>query len=322
MLVQLVAVATTAAAIVLSGSWYGLLLYPFISIVLNVALLRRAGYWGDHFDVFGAAKVRIFALDDDQPADLRGISIIDAKLACQSFFTPIFERHIMVLMGQLMRPNPGQRSELIIVRHEGAHWKAHELFNKTVVHLSPVFGWVHGFSQQVFKISALSKHFNAIILAINEVGFHTFDVRETMAIAERVSLKELRKLFLYHLLEELEHSYECVYVMREINPLLRLAWTPVCLFVLVFVNLTFELFALSLLFQYNWKAALRYLLTLEFVLHFLTFLNNITRALVIVHFVKFPPLNRLERRHQEYTRIAREKFLIDLTQDRVKTILA
>lgn len=322
MLVQLVSIVATVIAILWTRSSYAFLVYPFASLAMNIILLQRAGYWGDRFDVFGAAKVREFALDDNRSADLREITIVDAKLACQSFFTPVFERHIMIFMGQLMRPNPQQRSELIFVRHEGAHWKAHELFNKTVSHQSPVFGWVHAFSLQIFKISALSKHFNAVILAINEVGFHTFNVGETMAVARRISLKELRRLYLYHLIEELEHSYECVYVMRQINPLARLAWTPLCLILLIFVNLSFEIFSLFLLFQHNWKAAVRYVLTLEFVLHFLAFINSITRALIIVHFVKFPPLAKLEQRHSEYTRMAREQFSLDLTRDDVRTLPA
>jgi len=322
MLVQLASIIATVSAVLWTRSSYGLLVYPLLSLGVNIILLQRAGYWGDRFDVFGPAKVRDFALDDNGPADLRNMTIVDAKLTCQSFFTPVFERHIMIFMGQLMRPNPSQRAELIFVRHEGAHWKAHELFNRTVATQSPVFGWVHAYSQQLFKISALSKHFNAVILAINEVGFHTFNVGETMALAKRISLKELRRLFLYHLIEELEHSYECVYVMRQINPLARLAWTPLCLILLVFVNLSFEMFSLILLFQHNWKAAARYVLTLEFVLHFLVFINSITRAMIIVHFVKFPPIDKLEQRHLEYTRAARELFSLDLTQDHVRTLPA
>ncbi len=322
MLVQLVSIIATIIAILWTRTNYAIFLYPFASLALNIILLQRAGYWGNRFEVFRDAKVREFALDDNGSADLHGITIVDAKLACQSFFTPVFERHIMIFMGQLMRPNPQQRSELIFVRHEGAHWKAHELFNKTVSHQSAVFGWVHAYSQQLFKISALSKHFNAIILAINEVGFHTFNVRETMAIAQRISLKDLRRLYLYHLIEELEHSYECVHVMRQINPLARLAWTPLCLILLVFVNLSFEVFSLFLLFQKNWRAAVRYTMTFEFVLHFLAFINSITRAMIIVHFVKFPPLAKLEQRHLEYTQMAREQFSIDLSQNEVRTLPA
>jgi hypothetical protein len=317
MLVQIFAVVTTACAVYFMN-WYALICYPIVVFAANVALLKATGYWQNDFEVFRNAKVRKYLLSDSSPPSLSAISIVDAKLAVQSFFTPIFERNITILMGQLMRQIPEQRSELIFVRQEGAHCLAHELFNTTLSKLSNVFDSVQKFSQRLFKLTAYSRNFNAIILAINEVGFHTFDVKSVIRAADRVSLPELRRLFLYHLIEELEHSYECVYVMREIHPLTRLAWTPACIILLVFVYLAFEVFAIALLIQHNSKEALRYVLTLEFVLHFLDYLNNIARAIIIVHFVKFPSEAQLEKRHIEYIAIARDRFSLDLTKDTVE----